>query len=282
MLYVHKYFRISEEFKKLDIEIDRNTVGVALLVSNDYSTLGTNEELSFTHRDADNLEQLLKNKFDYIVYRKKNISGKEFESYQKTLSEFKYPSTCRRLIVYFSGHGVDGSLLMQDGDIVQVDNLVTFFDPEIASNEIMLIEVAKIFLIDAYSLKVEKVDDCPLASAKPQGRITCLRRIPKVFNILVAYACTQYRSASEVSIGRRWSNCLVKTLRESRERDDICGILTKANQLIRELPGGQYHNVVADFTSNLTREVYFKHKTKQCKGKCLCIALYKLIISYQS
>ena len=243
-----------------------HAVGVALLVSNDYATLGAIEELSFTHKDADSMEQLFM-EFGYIVYRKKNVSSGEFISYHKKLAEYQYPPTCRRFLVYFSGHGdSEYGLLMHDGCIVEMDQIVEFFDPKIASNE-MLIEMAKIFLIDTYSLKVKKLDDCPLASAKPQGRITCPQRIPKVFNVLVAYACTQCHSASQVTVGRNWSDCLIKALRESTERDGICGILTRAKQLITELPDSQCHNVVADYTSYLECEVYFKQEAKQCKCK---------------
>ena len=255
MLYLFR-----KTFEELDIEIHTDTVGVALLVSNDYTTLGTNEELSFTHKDADSMEQLFK-EFGYIVYRKKNVSSEEFMSCQKTLSEFKYPPTCRRFLVYFSGQGEDGSLFMQDGGM-HIENMVTIFK---SSNK----NLAKIFLIDVqrHIPIVETVDRCPMTNAPQQGRITCLQRIPKVFNMLVAYACTQYRSASEVSMGRRWSDCLTKALRESRHGNDICSILTRAKQLITELPDSQCHNVVADFTSNLACEVYFKREANLSKSK---------------
>ena len=247
------------------------TVGLALLVSNDYTTLGTDRELSFIHKDADSMEQLFV-EFGYIVYRKKNVSSEEFMLYQKKLSEFKYPLTCRRLLVYFSGQGEDGSLLMQDGGIIHIENMVTLFE---SSNK----NLAKIFLIDVQSRihMVETVDCFPIANAPQQGKITCLQRIPKVFNMLVAYACTQYHSASELSMGRRWSDCFIKAMRESTERDSISYILTRAKQLITESPDSQSYNVVAEFTNNLASEVYFKQEAKQSKGKCLCIALYKML-----
>ena len=264
MPIAHKYhFRFSEEFQKLDIEIHTDTVGVALLVSNDYTTLGADRELSFTHKDADSMEQLFV-EFGYIVYRKKNVSSREIMSYHNKLAEYQYPPTCKRLLVYFSGHEEYGSLLMQDGGMVEIYKIVEFFDPKITSNE-MLIEITKIFLIDTYSLRVTKINDSPFASAK--GRTACLQRIPKDINILVAYACTQCHSASEVSMGRNWSDCLIKALRESTERDGICDILTRAKQLITELPDNLCLNVVADFTNYLACEVYFKREAKQCKSK---------------
>ena len=210
------------------------------------------------------MEQLFK-EFGYIVYRKKNVSGEEFESYQKTLSEFKYPLTCRRLLVYFSGKGEDGSLLMQDGGTIPIENMVAFFE---SSNK----KLSKMFFID-----IQRQNSITIAPQ--QGRITCLQRIPKIFNMLVAYACTQYRSASEVTVGRRWSDCFIKALRESTERDGICCILTRA---ITELPDSQCHSVVADFINNLACEVYFKQEAKQSKGKCLCIALYKMLYKMDS
>lgn len=250
---MHYFFR--KTFKEFNIEMHTGTVGVALLVSNDYTTLGTTEELSFTHKVADSMEQLFM-EFGYIVYRKKNVSSKEFVM-SKKMVEFTYPPPCRRFLVYFSGQGEDGSLLMQDGTIMHIENMVAFYEP---SNK----NLAKIFLIDVYSCTFMVKDCYPITNAPQQGEITCLQRIPKEVNTLVAYSCTQCHSASEVTVGRNWSDCLIKALKESSERDGICYILTRAKQLITEL---QCHNVVADFTNNLVCEVYFKQEAKQCKSE---------------
>ena len=43
---------------EMDIRINSNTVGVALLVSNDYVTTTTAKYIPFTHTDTDDLEQM--------------------------------------------------------------------------------------------------------------------------------------------------------------------------------------------------------------------------------
>lgn len=55
----------------MEIQISANTVGVALLVSNDY------KGLKGVHKEAANLEQMFK-VFSYAVYRVENLSTADF------------------------------------------------------------------------------------------------------------------------------------------------------------------------------------------------------------
>ena len=69
----------------MDIQIDGNTIGVALLVSNDYETFKKVSDLPFTHADIKNMEQLLK-EFTYAVFWIKNASTDQFVSCYKKIS----------------------------------------------------------------------------------------------------------------------------------------------------------------------------------------------------
>jgi len=64
----------NDNMQKLDIQINDNTVGVALVVSNDYkpSKLTLN-----TQGDSDKMEQLFE-EFGYVVYKKCNLSKECF------------------------------------------------------------------------------------------------------------------------------------------------------------------------------------------------------------
>ena len=86
------------------MKMSKDTVGVAvaLLVSNDYETLKGKIALPWTHKDTDNVEKLFKG-FSYVVLRQKNVCAEDFVSLYKKLVESKYPPTCKRILVYFSG-----------------------------------------------------------------------------------------------------------------------------------------------------------------------------------
>ena len=256
----------------MEIQINEKNVGIALLVSNDYENDYVHEikgknwgPLPFTHTDVENLAPLFED-FAYAVYRKKNVTRERFVTCYAALADYKYPPTCKRIFVYFSGHGDDdGKLIMQDDVEVDIKDVVCRFRINIANNE-TLAETAKMFFFDAcrgsseddghnLTLKVKTAGD----AAGPRRALT---RVPKEGNTLVAYASTPHHKAFGVeNAGSCWTNCLVRALRESNENDDVCNILTKANGYLRvhKIPG-QNSFQTAEFQSNLSTLVCFKRE----------------------
>ena len=134
----------------MEIRIGIDIVGVALIVSNDYKGLknANIDELPTIHKDTANLEEVFKG-FRYAVYRKENLSTAAFVSCYKKLAEFKYPPTCKRILVYFSGHGGNnGALIMQDGKDIKAEDMISCFKIHISNNE-TLAGMAKMFFFDA-------------------------------------------------------------------------------------------------------------------------------------
>ena len=252
----------------MEIQINENTVGVGLLVSNDYDPKCWNEvngkhpgKLIFTHKDVENLAPLFED-FAYAVYRKKNVTRERFVTCYAALADYKYPPTCKRILVYFSGHGdYDGKLIMQDGSEVDIEDVVDRFRINIANNE-TLAEMVKMFFFDAcrgpsydrgYAITTEAK-----TAGDAAGRLNALKRVPTEGNTLVAYACTPHHKAfGDKYAGSDWTNCLVKALRESNEDDDVCKILIKANGYLRE-ESDQNSFQTAIFENNLTTLVCFK------------------------
>ena len=74
-----------------DLKIKDDTVGVALLVSNDYESVGKLKDLSFAHEDADHVETIFRDDFNYAVCRKRNVSKAEFLLFCKSLAMKEYP-----------------------------------------------------------------------------------------------------------------------------------------------------------------------------------------------
>ena len=242
--------------RKMDIQIDGNNVGVALLVSNDYKTTKEASDLWSTHTDAKNMEKVME-VFSYAVFWIKNVSTDEFVSCYKYLADFQYPTTCKRILLYFAGHGKDGILLMQDGGEVKIDDVISRFKIHVAGNK-SLAAIAKMFFFDACRGS-EKDSGYSVRTAKPVDEITCLKRISKEGNMLIAYASTRYYVAHESSSGAggRWTNCLVKALRDSKESDDVLHILTEANSMMNKEPNHRYFQT-AEFICSLVDHVYFK------------------------
>ena len=106
--------------------IKRDTIGIALLVSpsNDYRTLDGEWPLRGTHCNACKMEAVFK-EFGYVVYRRENIHSEDFSC--KCITTVTYPQVCKRILIYFSGHGSDGvTLKMED---ILVDNILEWFKP---------------------------------------------------------------------------------------------------------------------------------------------------------
>ena len=240
----------------MDIQIDGNTVGVALLVSNDYKTIKGVSDLSSTHTDAKNMEQAFK-ELTYATIRIKNASSDEFVSCYNNLADYKYPTTCKRILLYFSGHGDDGTLLMQDGLKVNIDDVVSRFKINVAGNR-SLATIAKMFFFDACR-GPRRDSGYGIRTAKPDDEITCLRKVPKEGNMLIAYASTRFHVSYESPSGGRWTKCLIKAIRDSKESDDVLHILTEANIMMNKEPNCHCFQT-AEFTSSLVGHVNFKRE----------------------
>ena len=263
--------------KKLQIETDehfesnKDTIGVALLVSNDYKA--GPDPLPGTHKDAEKLQELF-NGFTYFVLRRENVTATEFITCYKFLAEYDgYPHNCKRILVYFSGHGDDGFLIMQDECEVKVSDIVSYFKKSYANNA-SLATMAKMFFFDAcrgsYKDKGYKLTKEKVVALCDAMQIKCLGRVPKEGNTLIAYASTQhfvaYADDTDNSIagggeaGSWWTRCLIEALNKSTERDDVCRILTQANILMRKMGENESFFQTAEFISNLADFVQFKQE----------------------
>ena len=238
----------------MDIHIDKYTKGVALLVSNDYIGQVNLDEALFTHKDTDNLQKQFE-EFNYVIYRKKNIGRREFVSCYKSLGEYKYPPTCKRILIYFSGHGNEGSLAMQDGSNVKIEDIISCFKVDVANN-VRLLEMAKMFFFDA--CRGSKIDE-GYSYPNPEAATEIVKKIPKEGGMVIAYSSTPCHPSYGIPDGSRWTNCLVKALKESKRSDDVNQILTKANILMRNQPNYKYCQT-AEFTCNLADFVCFKQE----------------------
>ena len=107
----------------MEFHISNVCVGVALLVSNGYEGA---DKIKFTHEDTINMEEQFK-EFGYDVFKRTDVDFKTFQLYYRELADRDYPPTCKRILIYFSGHGADGVLDMQDGSCANIEDIITCF-----------------------------------------------------------------------------------------------------------------------------------------------------------
>ena len=182
----------TEEHMDLESVITQSTIGVALIVSNDYTTNQCERNLPETHTDAKMMTKFFE-KCKYKVFQYRNLSEDKFIKLYEKMAKHKYPKTCRRLVVYFSGHGSDGIMLSQYGEKVDINNMVTSFKPVNGKvkNE-TLGNMVRMFFIDACRGTQEEYGYLSSKHATPT-----IKHIAKLkkdssndTNILVAYATT--------------------------------------------------------------------------------------------
>jgi len=250
------------------VEVSPSDLGVSLFVSNDYGGLSKDvEEMFHTHKGSECMMKLFEENFMYKVYQRKNISQKEFINCCKQLAEFRYPQHCRRIFVYFAGHGGEGTLLSQNGELISVDDMLQLFKPNIANNP-SLVNIAKLFFIDAcrgnrrdsgYYLITQNL----VVQKSPLDFI----RVPTVANFFVAYASScGFVSYGDLA-GGCWTQNLIQALQESKVEDNIFTVLTTACKAVtQDTDNGQYLQT-PQFISSLTEEVHFKREALQLKWK---------------
>ena len=246
--------------------ITQSTIGVALIVSNDYITT-PERDLPETRTDAQKMKKFL-TKCKYKVFRYHNLDKKSFVTLYEEMARHQYPKTCRRLIVYFSGHGGDGTIRFQDRGDVIINDMVNSFKPVKPNNSKneSLGNTVRMFFIDACRGNQK---DYGYSSSK--DLTTTIKHNSKFLdkdsandtNILVAYATTpQHICYGEVKEakgnGSLWTYYLLKELENSHE--DILIQLRNINDALKDtkIHGKRYQIGQVIFT--LAEDVNFKRE----------------------
>ena len=250
----------------MNIQVHCDAVGVALLVSNDYA--GGRNPLPFTHDDADNMQRMFE-QFNYTVFRFKNITEQQFISYYRKVADYNYPSKCKRILIYFSGHGRNGKLMMQNEESqVCIEKIIACFRTGRSESKTVP-QMAKMFFFDACRGSREDEGEDTANFITKGDEANWMKRIPKEGGMLVAYASTpdHVAYADSSGLGSRWTNCLIQALENSKESDDVCRVLTNANILMREKTESTNSDrkmfQTAEFTCSLTEFVCFKQEIKK-------------------
>ena len=205
------------------------SLGVALLISNDYSADSSNpRELPWTHYDIKQLQTVFENKFMYTVHHYSNV-GTDCNLLQlcNCIAMLKYPEECRIIFFYFSGCGAihqgDKQVLyLQGNNAVVLDDLVECF------NKPALVKKTKLFFIDA--CRTEDGDIAPSYHNLLVYNRTCQ---PNMYTYVVA-TLASYQAYQEGYLGSCWIKYLVAVLKNSTYQHNICDIITLTQQWMDE------------------------------------------------
>jgi len=199
--------------------------GVAFIVSNRAS------------EDDKNMEELFKEvKFD--VHVRNNVTAKQFLATCEYLARYEeYPSTCKMIVIYVSGHGSNGFISMKpekdhDGRIHVLDLRAMFKNTNIA----------RVFLYDTcrgsnsdygYTSKAGITTNFkrPSRSNTTGNNFESVNHASQG-NDLVAYSTSEYFQAYSDKDGGSWTKTLVLQLRKLKDVD-ICSVLHKVNGLMK-------------------------------------------------
>ncbi|XP_065917689.1 caspase-7-like [Dysidea avara] len=256
-------------------------VGVALLISNGYENHPDPEKRLTDSASADCREMdKLFTSFGYKVYPRRNLSKEKMIKCCECLADPQctYPDNCKRMVVYFSGHGVSGGNVVSDinYEIVGIDKIIS---PVVSSRKTA--GMTKMFFIDACrgsgkesteAVRLRNDYNEPGLNAKSQSATRIDLELYE--NTLFAYASPPSYLSWTVQGKSHWTECLCIEFKNSREEDSVFKVLTKANNLLKEkvakIGDGIKVLQTSEFTSSLTEAVYFRLDEKKYitdKGK---------------
>ena len=220
--------------------------GLAVIIGNSY----TRQQDTQSHKKLQPLNgprtdtERMKDAFDYLKFTtvvKHDLTHEKSVSLLKSLAQFHYPKHCERFVFTFSGHGGDGFICCDDGEIIKISEIVAEISPKSGNHS--LAGIARLFFFDA--CRGDLVDQGFVARG---GGKEWRSKIPSTGDVLVAYATTEGYKAFEKFGGGLWTSILAKKLVTSTK--SIYDILTEVNgELIAQMrtenaPGFQQPELV--------------------------------------
>lgn len=233
--------------------LEEDEVGIVYIVTNNYR-YDENMALRDHGVDLKKMKSFFTGLVDkYYVVPAQNRTRENFISTCKYLAEWsKYPATCKRIIIYFAGHGSNGHITME-ADVKDSTN-----------RNVTINEILSLFRTEAckHMLKLFLFDACCNAHS-----VVC----EEGSNELVACAASEgYSAQSDPYVGGYWTNELSLMLDENQGSD----ILTVLENVKRKMENKKYPlydqtgkfvactNLSPSFKSGLleTEKVYFPKK----------------------
>ena len=127
--------------------------GLAVIVTNDYRDAPELGHLPGCHKDGDEMEHTLVGVHNFAGYRVKNLSAQQMSNLFAHTAQCRYPNSYKYVAVVFSGHGQKGSLIGNDGVLVNVnEDVVNPFEPSRNPKTSTLSSSSSLMLVEASSI----------------------------------------------------------------------------------------------------------------------------------
>ena len=244
--------------------------GLAVIVTNDYSTTGTLKPLEGPQRDGARMRTVFQ-QLKIATYCKHNVRYSELKQIMNEVSGLgSCPQTYESISFVFSGHGhEDGeTIYLQDGSKIPVQEIIACLFPQRAPN---IGRIPKLFFFDACrgsnstpfvvvprsGANVER-DRLLRGAVKERGGTELSTiSVPQNGNTLVAYSTLKRYKAMESSEGGVWMNALASKLVQSHE--SIEAVLTEVREdLLKTYQDPQWtpHMQLPQTVNTLLKKVY--------------------------
>ena len=240
---------------------DKKWKGIAFIVYNTYRNNQTQKDLPDTKKDGRKMGKFFKD-VNYYTVSGRNLTYREFMDTCKYLVTYShYPPSCRRIVVYFAGHGNEESITMEGGKSVKIRDVQALLR-KFQSDK----KVAKILLIDACRDSITGIAKLCDLWCRFWYCFWCIitlhhkneSKSSNDNNELLAYATTENHGAYSLEYGGLWTQTLIKQLYELQDKH-IKEILKQIYITMgkKEVPGfqGYYQHPISH--DNLEEDIFF-------------------------
>ena len=242
------------------VQNELGAIGLAVIVTNDYTDTTKLDDLVGTLCDGKNLSEAF-TKLRFAVHWERNVDQNELKKIIDEISSLEYQlvENYRCIIFIFAGHGCEGdNLFMQDGTTINICKDI--IDPLLSTKSN---KVQKIFLIDACRGRKDTI--VPRCNGPPEElMVASMKEIPNKGGFLVAYSTMpQHKAYEDKQKGGLWFSTFVKLLQVKKYLSlSIEDLLTEVNgEMEREMQrSGKFQQ--PEKISRLSKIVYLDPNCK--------------------
>ncbi len=227
------------------VELTPGAIGLAVIITNDYSTTSSLRSLPGAEKDGESLQEALAD-LKFAVHWKRNVNSGEFVEIIREISSLKHSlvKEFRCILFVFAGHGDEGdTLYMQDGAKLHLNqDVITPLYPEKARE---IGNIKKAFLIDACrGNKSTETTLVPRSGFIPdesgeRGGSSVGFEVPRESGIFIAHSTLpSHKSYEDKTVGGVWLSTVARLLKEKKYLFSLTYLLEKANEEIMESKNG--------------------------------------------
>ena len=211
-------------------EPKQDSVGLVIIITNDYSTTKELSTLNGTKEDGKALSEAFA-KLNFTVQWEENVNGDQLKLIVKDIARLN-ASDCRCIIFVFSGHGQEGDyIFMQDNSKHQIYDAIVH--PLLPKNAKGIGSIQKAFLIDACR-GGEKAAIAYVPKGLKERLMDKLKKVSAEGNFLVAYSTLPKQLAYETDKGGVWLSTVATLLNEGKHLNSLGDFLTMVNKCMME------------------------------------------------